>query len=95
METRIGVEEGGVEMRKKQNEAKERIAEQEAVFRKRELDLREREQQARERKDQKMLEILTQQQHWEQVILLQMQQGNQALLSLVDNLKENITSSKS
>ena len=79
-----------LEMRKKEYEAKERMAEQEAVLRKRELDLREREQQARERKDQKMLEILTQQQHQQQVILLQMQQGNQALLSLVDNLKQKI-----
>ena len=82
-------------MRKKEYHAKERMAEQEAVLRKRELDLREREQQAKERKDQKMLEILTQQQHQQQVILLQMQQGNHALLSLVDNLREGKLISKS
>ena len=89
METIIGVEEGGVRD-EKEYQAKERMAEQEAVLRKRELDLREREQQAREKKDQKMSEILTQQQHQQQVIILQMQQGNQALLSLVDNLKVKI-----
>ena len=82
-------------MRKKEYQAKERMAEQEAVLRKRELDLREREQQGKERKDQKMLEILTQQQHQQQVILLQMQQGNHALLSLVDNLREGKLISKS
>ena len=54
------------------------------------MDLREREQQARERKDEKMLEILTQQHDQQQVIILQMQQDNQALLLLIDNLKEKI-----
>ena len=79
-----------LEMSEKEYQEKERTAEQEAVLRKRELDLREREQQARERKDQKMLEILTQQQHQQKVFLLQMQHGNQALLSCIANLQEKI-----
>ena len=83
MEDGIGIEERGLEIRKKEHHAKERKAEQEVELRKRELDLREREQQARERKDEKLLEILTQQLHQQQVVLLQIQQGNQALLSLV------------
>ena len=79
-----------LEVRKKEHHAKERKADQEMELRKRELELKEREQQARERKDEKLLEILTQQQHQQQVILLQIQQGNQALLSLVNSLKEKL-----
>ena len=80
----------GLEVRKKEYQAKERTAQQYAVLRKRELDLGEIEQQARERKDQKILEIFTQQ-HQQQATLLQIQQGDQALLSLIDNLKEKIS----
>ena len=79
-----------LEVRKKEHHAKERKADQEMELRKREPELKEREQQAKERKDEKLLEILTQQQHQQQVILLQIQQGNQALLSLVNSLKEKL-----
>ena len=88
MELEIRIEE--LEVRKKEHHAKERTAGREVELRKWELELKEREQQARERKDEKLLEILTQQQHQQQVILLQIQQGNQPLLSLVNSFKEKL-----
>ena len=88
MEVELRKEE--LEIRKKEYQAKERKAEEDVEIRKRELDLKEREQQARERRDEKMLEILSHQQNQQQVILLQIQQGNQALLSMLNNLKEKI-----
>ena len=77
-----------VEIRKKEHEATEKKAEQEIELRRRELNVREREQQAREKRDEKILEILIQQQQQQQAMLLQMQQVNQALLSLINNMKE-------
>ena len=71
-----------LEIRKKEYQAKKRKAEQEVEIRMRELDLKETEQQARKRRDEKMLEILSHQQNHQQGILLQIQQGNQALLSM-------------
>ena len=79
-----------LEVGKKEHHAEERKAGREVELRKWELELKEREQQARERKDEKLLEILTQQQHQQQVILLQIQQGNQTLLNLVNSLKEKL-----
>ena len=92
---RIGIETGHMELFKEKSERefsyrgdKVKLKREELELRERELMLKEREQGEREKRDERLLAMIMEQQNCQKALLLQLQQQNQAILSLFEQLKK-------
>ena len=91
----MGIETGHIELFKEKSSKelsyrrdKLEFKRQELELRERELMLTEREKMEREKRDERLMAMLMEQQNFQKVLLLQLQQQNQTILSLFEKLKK-------
>ena len=92
---RIGIETGHMEPFKEKSERelsyrgdKMKLKRKELELRERELMLKERKQGEKEKRDERLMAMIMEQQNFQKALLLQLQQQNQAILSLFEQLKK-------
>ena len=86
-ERRVGIETGHMALFKEKSERELSYTGDTLKLKRKDLELREREQGDREKRDERLVAMLVEQQNCQQALLLQIQQQNQAILSLFEHVK--------